>query len=68
MEDKFVLKVHKIQTLGGNNRAIIRIDENAFNRVLELQRETGLSAKHIVSEMIRFASERVEIREITKEE
>lgn len=63
MEDRLFLKVYKIPEIKGNGN-IIRIDSKAFRKIAELQKQTGLSAKHIASEMICFAADKVEIMEI----
>lgn len=42
----------------------VRIDPRAEMIVRELQRESGLSLKHIVSEIIVQAAEYVEIKEV----
>lgn len=60
--DKFILKVYANNET--NRGEVIRIDNEAINAVREIQRQTGLSRKHIVSEAVKFASSRLEIIEI----
>ena len=60
--DKFILKVYANNET--NRGEVIRIDNEAINAVREIQRQTGLSRKYIVSEAVKFASSRLEIIEI----
>lgn len=58
--DNFILEVHK--TTQASNRPIVRLDNEAYSMVNEVKAATGLSITHIVSEAIKFALNRVEIR------
>ena len=60
--DKLILKVHKLPK--ADKREVIRIDGPAYEIVMQLQRQTGLSAQFIVSEMVKFAVDKVEIKEV----
>ena len=62
MEEKLILKVHKLPE--ANKREVIRVNGDAYEIVMQLRRQTGLSAQHIVSEMIRYASDRIEVTEV----
>lgn len=59
-KDKLVLTVHKTTI----TRDVIRIDGEAMDIIREIQAETGLSAKYIVSQMVKFAADKVEIKEV----
>lgn len=59
--DKLVLQVKKFVP-GENN--VVRLTDEATELVREIQFQSGLPARHIVSEMVKFAAERVEIKEI----
>lgn len=49
MEKKIVLRVHRPEpTFCG----VVRLDPHAESLVKQLQRETGMSAKYIVSQML----------------
>jgi len=60
-QEKMIIKVHKLSPITGN---VVRITDEAMHRIIELQKETGLSARHIISEMILFSADRVEVVEI----
>lgn len=64
MSDKCVLKVYKVQKRKDRGKGVVRIDTDALEKIYAIQRQTGLSVKHIASELIRFASDRVEVMEI----
>lgn len=42
---------------------IIRVSGDAYNAIAQIEAETGLSMSYIASQMIKFASERMEIKE-----
>ena len=46
---------------------VVRLQKDAQKKIHELQRESGLSASFIVSEIIRKAAPYVEIREVVCE-
>lgn len=60
--DKLMLKTYK-RELADVDRRVIRIDEVAANKLSEIAIQTGLSLRYIASEMIKFASDRVEVVE-----
>lgn len=59
-EDKLVLTVHR-NTI---TQDVIRIDGEAMDIIRQIQAESGLSAKYIVSKMVKFAADKVEIKEV----
>ena len=59
-EDKLILTVHR-NTI---TRDVIRIDGEAMDIIRQIQAESGLSAKYIVSKMVKFAANKVEIKEV----
>lgn len=59
--DKLVFKVFKYEEPCGD---VVRISKDAREVVNQIQRETGLPASKIVSECIRFISERYEVKEV----
>ena len=59
--DKLILKTKKF-TPGESN--VVRLDDDAMTLIRELQAASGLSARHIVCEMVKFSAERVEIVEV----
>ena len=42
---------------------IIRVSGDAYNAIAQIEAETGLSMSYIASQMIKFAAERMEIKE-----
>lgn len=60
--DKLTLKVHQYEKRKGTQN-VVRIDSIAMRELERLQRATGYPLKQLVSKMIMFASERVEIEE-----
>lgn len=60
MKNKIVLNVYRPEK---GVCGVVRLDEEAEKRVKQLQRETGLSAKYIVSQIIIQGFDLVEIRE-----
>ncbi len=61
-----ILKVYHIpKNEKKGTEGIVRLTSSATEILNRLQRETGLTQKHIVSELIAFASKYVEIKEIT---
>lgn len=61
-QDKLVFEV-KFSKPPNRKGEVIRIDGEAYERVMEIRRATGFSAKEIVSRMIKYAAEYVEVRE-----
>ena len=55
-----VLKVHKTPDVA----EIVRITPEAGERLLQLQRETGLSARYIVSQIILQSADEVRVEEV----
>lgn len=60
MKNKIILNVYRPEK---GVCGVVRLDEEAEKRVKQLQRETGLSAKYIVSQIIIQGFDLVEIRE-----
>ena len=58
--DKLVLKVHKPVSTSN----VVKIRPDAREVLSQIQTETGLSATYIVSEMIKFAADKIEIMEV----
>jgi hypothetical protein len=63
-DNTLILEVHKTQTNGN----VVKIRPDAREVLRSIQRETGLSATYIVSEMIKFAADKIEIREVNDNE
>lgn len=63
MNKNFILTVYP-QTKSDKSSDVVRVDNEAYNIMKEIQIQTGLPAKYIVSEAIKYASERLEIIEI----
>ena len=61
MENKILLETHHPHLITVDR---VRIDEEALRIVQELQTETGLPARKIVSEMIKQGSQFIEVKEI----
>ena len=60
--DKLIIPIHRpSRTQVGD---IIRIDDEAREAILQLQRESGLSIKKLASELIKYAATRTEFKEI----
>ncbi|WP_432352965.1 hypothetical protein [Anaerotruncus rubiinfantis] len=59
--DKLVLEVHKSSVIKSN---IVRLPDEAIRTIQVIQLETGLSASFIVSQMIQFAKDKIEIKEV----
>lgn len=59
--DKFIIQTYQSNVMTGN---IVRLTDEAAQTIRQIQRECGISARRLVSEMIRFAAERLEIREV----
>lgn len=60
MKNKIVLNVYRPDK---NVCGVVRLSEEAERRVKQIQRETGLSAKYIVSQIIIQGFDLVEIKE-----
>lgn len=60
MKNKIVLNVYRPEK---GVCGVVRLSEEAERRVKQLQRETGLSAKYIVSKIIIQGFDLVEIKE-----
>ena len=56
--DKLILKRKKRQPLD-EGQAVVRIDAESYNKVLEVADETGESLRSIVSKMVGFAYENI---------
>ena len=59
--DKLILKTRKFTP---GESSILRLNDEAMTLIRELQAASGLSASHIVCEMVKFSAERVEIKEV----
>lgn len=62
-ENKIVLTVHRPEP---SFCGVVRLDKQAETLVKQLQRETGMSAKYIVSQIIIQGFDLVEIKEDNK--
>lgn len=60
MKNKIVLNVYRPEK---GVCGVVRLSEEAERRVKQLQRETGLSAKYIVSQIIIQGFDLIEIKE-----
>ena len=60
MKNKIILNVYRPEK---DVWGVVRLDEEAERLVRQLQRETGLSAKYIVSQIIIQGFDLVEIKE-----
>lgn len=60
MKNKIILNVYRPEK---GACGVVRLDEEAERLVKQLQRETGLSAKYIVSQIIIQGFDLVEIKE-----
>lgn len=54
-----ILKRKKRAPLDVSRQAVIRIDADSYNKVLEVADETGESLRSIVSKMVDFAYENI---------
>lgn len=61
MTDKLVLTVHKSSIITSN---LVRLPDNAVEIVRQIQLESGLSASSIVAQILRWAQNKVEIKEV----
>ncbi|MEG1407711.1 MAG: hypothetical protein RSD23_07620 [Ruthenibacterium sp.] len=61
MEEKIVLKVHNAAPITVDR---VRIDQTALAILQSIQRETGLPARYIVSELIKQGARFIEVKEI----
>ena len=59
MKNKIILNVYRPEK---GMCGVVRLDEEAERLVRQLQRETGLSAKHIVSQIIIQGYDLVEVK------
>ena len=59
MKNKIILNVYRPEK---GVYGVVRLDEDAERLVKQLQRETGLSAKHIVSQIIIQGYDLVEVK------
>ena len=59
MKNKIVLNVYRPET---GVCGVVRLDEDAERLVKQLQRETGLSAKYIVSQIIIQGYDLIEVK------
>lgn len=62
-ENKIVLTVHRPEP---SFCGVVRLDKQAESLVKQLQRETGMSAKYIVSQIIIQGFDLVEVKEEEK--
>lgn len=58
--DRLILEVHR--PIATSN--VVKIRTDAREVLMTVQTETGLSASYIVSEMIKFAADKIEIKEV----
>lgn len=59
--DKLILTAHRSSTITSN---LVRLPDDAIEIVRQIQLESGLSASSIVAQILRWAQNRVEIKEI----
>ena len=59
--DRLVFEVHSYTPITSN---LVRVSEPARKVLNEIQSETGLSARAIVSQMVIWCSDKIEIKEI----
>lgn len=59
MKHKLVLQRKKRVPIEATGQAVIRIDAESFNKVLEVADETGKSLREIVSKMVDYAYENI---------
>lgn len=59
--DKLILTVHRSPAITSN---LVRLPDDAIEIVRQIQLESGLSASSIVAQILRWAQNRVEIKEI----
>ena len=59
--DKLILTVQRSSTITSN---LVRLPDDAIEIVRQIQLESGLSASSIVAQILRWAQNRVEIKEI----
>lgn len=59
--DKLILTEHRSSTITSN---LVRLPDDALEIVRQIQLESGLSASSIVAQILRWAQNRVEIKEI----
>lgn len=62
MMDKLIF-VKPAPKVTAASSSIIRVSGDAYNTIAQIEAETGLSMSYIASQMIKFAAERMEIRE-----
>lgn len=61
MIDKLILRTYCSNVITSN---LVRLPNDAINIIRSLQAESGLSASSIVSQIIRWAQDKIEIREV----
>lgn len=61
MTGKIVLEIHKPTPITVDR---VRIDDEALRVLQELQRETGLPARRIASELIKQGAKFIEVKEV----
>lgn len=59
--DKLVLQVKKFEP---GDSSIVRLNDDTMKIIRELQAQSGLSARYLVCEMVKYAAERVEFKEV----
>lgn len=60
-KDKLIFTVYPNET--SVRRGVVRVNDKAWETILSVQRETGLTYTKIVSDMVLYASDHYEIRE-----
>ena len=60
--DKLIIPIHRPSRAQVGD--VIRIDDEARDAILQLQRESGLPIRKLASELIKYAAARTEFRQI----
>jgi hypothetical protein len=60
---KDVFRLHAPTRRAGNNREIVRLSGDTYDRVAELSDDTGMSMRWIVDKCVAFALDRLEVAE-----
>lgn len=58
--ERLVLEIHRPVSTSN----VVKIRPEARDILTQIQAETGLSATYIVSEMIKFSADKIEIKEV----
>ena len=64
VNNRIVLRVHKCDVVSPNLIGTVRVTPEAETVIKQLQRETGLSARSIVSQIIVQAADMIDISEV----